>query len=191
MRSIILVVMALALATAVFAGPYEINLKFGDDDKWTSLNADFGEAWNATVNLSDVYVGQVKKGKVRFVDNESLSTNYENFNVTTIEGDTKEMSAEGSLVGMFQFVDIYPATDKCEFELSFEVTKDVRDRISYGLVKVENLVPVGGEVKNMGSLVSEKDAKGPGYVNYMDQTDIGWTVSYDKDSGVVSVKGTS
>ncbi|UCE26141.1 MAG: hypothetical protein JSW52_07180 [Candidatus Coatesbacteria bacterium] len=190
MRYVILITAALAIAAVAFAEPYEEKVKFDEEEAWTSLKIEFDDV-NATAYLSEIYTGQVKKAVVRFANDENLSTKYDTFKVTTIEGASKEMSSAEHIVGIFQFTKIYPATDTCEFELSFEVSKGLKERIAYGFVKPENFVPVGGEVKNMGSLVSTKDAEDPGYVDYMDQTDIGWSVSYDKDAGIVTVKGTS
>lgn len=189
MKAVISIALVLAAFSSVHADPYEQTVKFGDE-KWTTLEVKFDEA-GATAYLSSVYTGQVKKGKVLFANDENLTPKYDTFKVTTIEGDSKEMAADDNVVGMFQFVNLYPETDKCEFTLTFPVSKELKQRLSYGLVSAANFVPVGGEVKNMGSVVSSKDAKDPGYVDYMDQTDIGWTVSYDKDAGTVTVKGTS
>jgi hypothetical protein len=190
MRYVILIAAVLAIAASVFAEPYEETVKFDEKEKWVPLKVEFDDV-NASAYLSEIYTGTVKKGVVRFANDENLSTKYDTFSVTTIEGNSKEMTSAEHILGMFQFTKIYPATDTCEFELSFEVSKEVKERIAYGFVKPKDFVPVGGEVKNMGSLVSTKDASDPGSINYMDQTDIGWSVTYDKDTGIVTVKGTS
>lgn len=190
MRYVIIAAAVLTIAASAFAESYEKQVKFDDEEEWTPLKVEFDDV-NASAYLSEIYTGEVKKGVVRFANDENHSTKYDTFKVTTIEGASKEMSSAEHIVGMFQFTDIYPATDTCEFELSFEVSKELKERIAYGFVKPENFVPVGGEVKHTGSLVSTKDADDPGYVDYMDQTDIGWSVDYDKDTGMVTVKGTS
>ena len=190
MKYIVLIVAALAIAAVAFADPYEETVKFDEEDAWTQLKVEFDDV-NAAAYLSEVFTGKVKKGVVRFANDENLSTKYDTFKVTTIEGASKEMSSAEHIVGMFQFTKIYPATDTCKFELSFEVSKGLKERIAYGFVKPKDFVPVGGEVKNAGSLVSTKDAADPGYVDYMDQRDIGWSASYDKDAGIVTVNGTS
>jgi hypothetical protein len=190
MRTTIFIAIALAVATAVCAGPYEKTVKYDTEEKWTPLNVKFDEV-NAEAYLSEVYTGQVKKGKVRFADNTNYGTEYKNVTVTNVGGDSAEMSTENALVGMFQFIDVYPETDKCQFELKFAVSGELKNRIGHGLVKPANFVPVGGGVKNTGSVVSTKDAEDPGFINYNDQSDKGWTVSYDKDTGVVTLTGTS
>jgi hypothetical protein len=190
MRYVILIAAVLAIGASALAEPYEKQVKFDDEEKWTPLKVEFGDV-NASAYLSEIYTGEVKKGVVRFANDENFSAKYDTFKVATIEGGSKEMSSAEHIVGMFQFTGIYPATDTCEFELSFEVSKELKERIAHGFVKPKDFVPVGGEVKNMGSLVSTKDVDDPGYVDYMDQTDIGWSVGYDKDTGMVTVKGTS
>jgi len=190
MRYVTPIAAALAIAAVAFAEPYEETVKFEEEEKWTPLKVEFDDV-NATVYLSEIYTGQVKKAVVRFANDENFSGKYDTFKVTTIDGVSKEMSSAEHVVGVFQFTEVYPATDTCEFELSFEVSKEMKERIAHGFVKPKDFVPVGGEVKNTGSLVSTKDANDPGYVDYMDQTDIGWSVSYDKDAGIVTVKGTS
>lgn len=190
MKYVILIVATLAIAASAFGELYEKKVKFDNEEKWTPLKVEFDDV-NASAYLSEIYIGKVKKGVVRFANDENFSTKYDTFKVMTIEGASKEMSSAEHIVGMFQFTDIYPTTDTCEFELSFEISKELKERIAYGFVKPKDFVPAGGEVKNAGSLVSTKDADDPGYVDYMDQTDIGWSVGYDKDTGMVTVNGTS
>jgi hypothetical protein len=190
MRAVIFLTVAVMVAAAAYAEPYEKKIKFDEEEAWMPLDVNFDEV-NASAHLSAIFTGQVKKGKVRFVNDDNFSTKYENFTVTTIEGASNEMPLEDRVVGVFQFVGVYPETDTCEFELSFEASKGIKNRIAYGVLNPKDFTVIGGAVKNAGSVVSTKDADDPGYVTYMDQSDIGWTVSYDKDTHMVTVKGTS
>jgi hypothetical protein len=190
MRAVIFLAIAALVAAAVYAEPYEKTIKFDEEEEWMPLDVNF-DSVNASAHLSAIFTGKGKKGKALFVNDENFSKKYGNFTITTIDGASNEMPLEDRVVGVFQFVGVYPETDTCKFELNFEASKGIRNRIAYGVLNPKDFAVIGGAVKNTGSVVSTKDADDPGYVTYMDQSDIGWTVSYDKDTHMVTVTGTS
>jgi hypothetical protein len=111
------------------------------------------------------------------------------FEIVTVDGDNIGVTCGTNLIGMFQFVDIYPADD-CTITARFKLTKNLKTRIENGFLKTKDFVPVGGGVKNVGSIISKKYCGGgPDKAAYFEQTGVGWTVSYDADSSYVTLNG--
>ena len=189
MRVILYGALALAIAIPAFAAPYEMEVKFDKDATFVDFAGDFGGDYNASVYLSNIYVGKEKKAKVFFVTPEHFENNPTEFEIVTIEGDHKGVTCGTNLIGMFQFVDIYP-DEGCEISVKFELTKNLKVRIANGFTKPGNFIPVGGGVKNVGSVISKKYAGGgPAKASYFDQTEAGWAVKYDADTGFVTLDG--
>jgi len=73
--------------------------------------------------------------------------------------------------------------------VKFELTKNLKVRIANGFLKIKDFVPVGGGVKNVGSVISKKCVGAPDKASYFEQTGVGWTVSYDADNDYVTLNG--
>ncbi len=189
MRVLLYGALALAIAIPVFGTPYEMEVEFGEDATFVDFTGDFGGDYNASVYLSNIYVGIEKDAKVLFVTPEHYENDSTEFEIVTIDGDAVGVTCGTNLVGMFQFVDIYPADD-CEITVKFELTKNLKVRIINGFLKTKEFVPVGGGVKNVGSIVSKKYAGGgPNKASYFEQTGVGWSIDYDADNDYVTLKG--
>jgi len=74
MRTILYGFLGLVVAFPAFAAPYEMNVDFDKDSMFVDFEGDFGDDYNASVYLSNIYVGIEKDAKVYFVTPE----HYEN-----------------------------------------------------------------------------------------------------------------
>lgn len=189
MRATLYSALALAIAIPAFVAAYEMEVEFGEDATFVDFEGNFGDDYNASVYLSNIYVGIEKDARVLFVTPEHYENKPTEFSIVNIDGDAVGVTCGTNLIGMFQFVDIYPADD-CEISVKFELTKNLKVRIANGFLKTKDFVPIGGGVKNVGSVISKKYAGGgPGKTSYFEQTGVGWTIAYDADSGYVTLKG--
>ncbi|MCP4229807.1 MAG: hypothetical protein GY771_06625 [bacterium] len=190
MRVLLYGILASAIAIPVCAEVYEVEAEFDEDATFVDFAGDFGTDFNAEFYLGNIHVGMHKEARVLFVTPEHYATDSVDFDVTTIEGDSKgSLTCDNNLVGMFQFIDIFPADD-CEVKVNFELSTNVQDRLSHGLIKAKDFIPVAIGVKEGGSIITTKHTSGaPGDIAYFDQTDIGWKLDYDESTKTVTVTG--